>query len=233
MAIVNAVVSDNIKTLAASKDAQAAKSKSEQAKNSLLGTYEQFLKMLTVQLQNQDPTDPMKSEQFTAQIAALSTVEQQVNTNKNLEQLIALMGGGQLNTLVGYIGKQVEAEGNVTVLDGQQPAMMTYTLDRPAQSVEVTIQDSTGKVVFSGEGLKTAGKNTVYWDGKNSFTGETLAPGTYKFKVSAKDIGGKDIAATTYTSGVVSSADLENGKGMLSIGTIQIPVEKLLSVKKA
>ena len=87
--ILDASTVDNINNFTAAGKA-AAKSQADKASQSLFGTTQDFIRMLTVQLQNQDPTKPLDTSELTQQIAQLSGVEQQINTNKNLESLMAI-----------------------------------------------------------------------------------------------------------------------------------------------
>ncbi len=78
-----------------------------QAAQQLAGNFDTFLKLLTTQLQNQDPMSPMDSNEFTQQLVAFSSVEQQINTNDNLQSLIALSLSQQASAAVNYIGHSV------------------------------------------------------------------------------------------------------------------------------
>ncbi len=224
-----ASTTDNIQTLTSKQDT----SKAASAQKALTGTFDDYLKMLTVQLQNQDPTDPMKAEQFTQQIATLSGVQQQVNTNTNLEKLITMFSASQLNNYVGYIGKQVLAGGNQGILTPKDGATFDYDLEKEADSVKVTITDATGRMVYNGDGTTFAGRNTVIWNGVNSTTGATEKPGVYTVAIVAKDASKNTIKSTTYTTGTVTSLDTKDGGTVLSIGDIQIPVDKVVSVRQA
>lgn len=199
------------------------------AKSTLSNTLDDFLKLLTTQLKNQDPTQPFDTNQFTAQIAQLATVEQGINSNKNLETLISLYSTSQINGVVDYIGKRVEATGNNTMLINGE-ATISYDLAKEADSVDVTIKNLAGNIVFSGEGTKTAGRNTVYWAGKNSFNQQTMPAGMYTVTITAKDVSGKSIESTTYTSGVVTSVDIKDGKPTLMMDTLEVPLDKVLKI---
>lgn len=201
-------------------------------KRALDSNYQDFLHLLTVQLQNQDPTDPTDTNQLTQQIATLSQVEQQINTNKNLEQLIQLYNATQYNSVVGYIGKQIEAEGNVGALENGE-ARFAYYLEREAENVAVTIKNSSGSVVYTGPGgTKLAGRNEYMWDGKNN-AGNDQPPGTYTIKVKATDGSNNAINSKTFITGVVKSVDSLNGGVYLSFGDIAVPVEKVISIRMA
>ena len=124
MAINSATVAknDNITNFTAA--GKAKQSEADKAGDKLFSNYQDFVKLLTVQLQNQDPTKPLETDQLTQQIAQLSQVEQQVNTNKNLEKLMLAFSQTQTSNMVSYIGKQVEALRNIGHLDGLHQAEM-------------------------------------------------------------------------------------------------------------
>lgn len=220
MAITSTV--DNINNIINKGNSASAKAQTN---------YEDFLKLLTTQLQNQDPSAPTDTNQLTQQIATLSQVEQQINTNNNLEKLVSLYSSSTLNSVVGYIGKQVETEGNKGVLQNGV-ASFVYNLDQAAKDVKVEIKDSTGLTVLNANGTKLAGRNEMVWDGKDD-AGKQLVDGTYTIKVTATDDAGKEIKSTTRTVGMVSSVDASNGVVMLSLGDVQVAVDKILSVRQA
>lgn len=188
-----------------------------------------FLLLLTTQLKNQDPTSPADTNQVTQQIAALSAVEQQTKTNTYLSQLVDMLGISQANEAVNYIGRAIDADGNDTQLSGDK-AYMTYTLPAGATTAEVSISDKDGKVIYTGTGTTIAGRNVVIWDGTNETTGAKMPEGAYKFAVAAKDAEGKEVKATTLTSGVVTAVDVKDGNRTLAIGKISVPLDKVLSV---
>lgn len=202
------------------------------ALQTLSGDFENFLLLLTTQLKNQDPTQPLDTNQFTQQIVQLSGVEQAIATNKHLENMMSILGQNQSSNLVNYIGKHVESAGNKGVLVNGR-ADFVYNLASAANTVQVTISDKNGNVVFSGQGTKEAGRNVVYWDGVNSLTGERMPQGTYSVNVVAKDAGGKSVSATTYTTGVVNAVETKDGKSQLMIGDVAIALDKVLSIRDA
>mgnify|MGYP003392992016 FL=1 len=193
--------------------------------------YQDFLKLLTTQLQNQDPTAPTDTNQLTQQIATLSQVEQQINTNNNLQKLIGLFNTTTMNSVVGYIGKQVETEGDKGVMQGSK-ASFVYNLEKDAETVDLKILDLAGKEVLKASGTKVAGRNEVLWDGKDG-DGKQLVDGTYTLKVTAKDAGGTEIKSTTSTVGVVTSIDTKDGNTVLTLGDITVALDKVKSVRQA
>jgi flagellar basal-body rod modification protein FlgD len=204
---------------------------STNAHRNLDSNYQDFLRLLTTQLQHQDPTDPTDTNQLTQQIATLSQVEQQINTNTNLEKLITLFNTTQYNSVVSYIGKQVEADGNAGALENGQ-ARFAYYLGAPAGEVKVTIKNRAGAVVYTGAGTLNTGRNEFVWDGKNN-EGTVQPNGTYTMEVKAFDTGGQSINSKTYITGIVQSVDSLNGNVYLSFGDISVPVDKVISVRQA
>lgn len=201
---------------------------STKAKRDLSQNYQEFLLLLTTQLKNQDPTDPTDTNALTQQIATLSQVEQQISTNKNLETLISMFASTQYNSVVSYIGKKIDAAGDVGALqDGE--GLFAYYLEREAGTVNITIKDEAGNVVYQGEGNKKAGRNEFVWDGKNN-NGEDMPAGTYKFEISAKDASNNDITSKTYVTGVVTSVDSAGGVVYLTFGDISVPLTSVVSV---
>lgn len=228
MAAVDPTKTDNINNFTASGK---AKSQADKASDSLFSNYDQFVKLLSVQLQNQDPTKPLETDQITSQIAQLSQVEQQVNSNKNLETLIGLYNQSQFSAFVGYIGKMVEASGNYTDLrDGQ--AIAVYNLaDDTATNVTVTISDMDGNLVREMDGTKLAGRNQIIWDGKNN-AGETMKEGTYTIAVKAKDAAGDEVKSATSSAGRVSSVETVDGVANIAMGDILVPLSEVISVRE-
>lgn len=205
---------------------------SETARKKLGDDLDQFLLLLLTQLKNQDPTEPLETNEFTQQLVQFSTVEQAIDTNKNLEKILALSQTTQLNNAVSYIGKAVEAEGNKGVLLGGV-AEFAYELPPGVSEVKISLTDESGRVVYSGEGSKKAGKNLVLWDGFNSFTSKTEPNGIYTISVDAKDGAGDKVTAKTFTSGPVTSVDLKDGVMELIIGTLPISMDKVVSIRDA
>lgn len=226
MAVTDAVAN----TLASTtQTSNPSKAKLDGAK--LAGDFSSFLKLLTTQLQNQDPTAPLDTNQFTNQLVLFSQVEQQLQTNKNLEKLIGDSSATGIQQGLGYIGKAVDAVGDKGVL-ADKNAVFAYSLPQDANTVDVSILDGTGQPVFSGTGSKKAGKNLVVWDGVNSFNGNTMPDGTYQIVVTAKDIKEEKIAATTYTTGRVTSSELDaDGNTVLNIGSAKVPINDVVAVR--
>lgn len=207
-----------------------ADSKTEKSRTQLSGDFSTFLLMLTTQLKNQDPGDPMDTNEFTSQLVQFASVEQALSTNEKLDTMIGLQQGSQINNAVNYIGKFVEANGDKgRLMDGV--SAFSYYLPSKAETVEISIKDARGGAVFTGSGPAEIGRNDVVWDGTNSFTGRDMPDGTYQIAVIAKDANGNKIEAKPRTVGYVSAATLENGDTKLEIGDIKLGLDDILSVR--
>lgn len=177
-----------------------------------------FLKMLTTQLKNQDPTQPLDTNEFTQQIAQYSSVQQQVNANLNLEKLITATKQSSISTAVSYLNREVERKGNTGEVVGGQGAF-SYILPQTAATVKITIKDAAGSVVFSGNGDKKSGRNLVVWDAVNSSTGQREPDGVYTISVEAKDTAGKAITAETRSVAIVGGIE-NSANGDVTLSTL-------------
>lgn len=205
---------------------------SEKARTQLSGDFDTFLLLLTTQLKNQDPADPMDSSEFTAQLVQFANVEQAIATNENLEKLIDMSSNSEVANAASYIGKYVEAKGNSARLQGGVAAF-SYSLPQDAFQTEIIIKDELGQIVYRGAGPTEKGKNDVLWDGTTNVDGSgTQKPdGTYTISVLAKDEQQKTIEATTYTTGFISAVDIEGGVAVYRIGDIKLSLDDIRSVR--
>ena len=200
----------------------------------LAGNLSDFLKLLTTQLKNQDPTAPTDTAQFTQQLIGFSGVEQQLNTNTKLDKLVdsqtTTAVGAQLSSSVNYIGKMAEVEGSTfTVQPGVEPKF-SYVLPEGVRNSQITISDSKGVVIGAFQGKTAAGKQDVIWDAKDA-TGKALPAGQYTVKVSWLDEKGTATAAKTNIVGEVTGVDVSDGKTSLVIDdNFVVSIDKVQSV---
>ena len=195
----------------------------------LTETFDNFLNLLTTQLQNQDPLEPLDTNQFTEQLVQFANVEQAISTNSKLDQLIAAQGGNQLTGALDYIGKTVTVEGTgLDLVDGG--ATLAYDLSGAASSVTVLVVDSLGQPVASLKGPSGTGPQEIVWDGTDN-EGNQLPDGRYSFSVQALDGQGDPVALTQGSVGRVSGIELVNGEVILSVGSLQVSLSQILSVR--
>jgi flagellar basal-body rod modification protein FlgD len=210
--------------------AAAAQSQVNNGLAELSSNYQQFLTLLTTQLQNQDPLSPMDTNQFTQQLVEMSGVQQQLLANNLLTTLVA-QGQGGLSNGVSYIGKSVTSSASTATLTNGA-ATWNYTLPSAAASVQATVTDSTGAKVWSGTASGTAaGANSFTWNGKTTSGTQLVDGGAYTLTLVAKDGAGNTLNAQTQISGTVTAATLSNGTAYLSIGNNSVPLSSVTSVQ--
>lgn len=176
-----------------------------------------FLNMLITQLKNQDPLNPMDNAQVTSQLAQINTVTGIQQLNTTMKGLVDTFTSGQTMQAAGMIGKTVLSAGKEIPLT-KGIAVAGVQLDSGADSVDISIMDSTGSVVAK-ETLtnKDAGSFTFAWDGTKSDK-TTAADGKYTFSVAATQ-GGNKVTATALQAGTVSAVVLGKSGFQLDLGT--------------
>lgn len=193
--------------------------------------FDNFLTLLTTQLQNQDPLSPMDSTQFTDQLATFSQVEQSMKSNTLLEQLVEMQGNGTTEAL-DYIGKMVEGQGKVVTLDGEGGTVpFSYEVPEDSDLDEVTIKllDEDGKTVRTFDGETDAGRHKIDWNGLDD-QGNDLAAGDYTIQVAATDQVGDEVSVPTYVFGEVTGVETVNGEVHLTVGGATVPVSTVENV---
>jgi flagellar basal-body rod modification protein FlgD len=180
-------------------------------------------------LQNQNPLEPLDTNEFTAQLVQFTSVEQSIATNKNLEQLVALSVTNAFTSTVGYIGKTVIAAGDTAQLtDGE--ATWNYSLSAPAPETKITIHNSAGIPVYSETRSGNSGNNTFVWDGQ--LEDGTQAPdGAYSIAIDAKDANGNTVGVSTEIEGVVEAVDLTGSEPILTVNGQEIPLSNVRAIK--
>lgn len=203
-----------------------------QARTGLSGDFDSFLKLLTTQLQNQDPTSPMDSDQFTRQLVQFSSVEQQIRSNETLTELTNLIRGNQLTQSVSYIGAEVEADSDIVSLGDDGVAKIYYELGAQASEVTITISDELGRPVASLAGQGAEGRHSLTWDGLGD-NGTRYDEGSFKVEVLAKTSSGSPVSASTTISGVVDGVELIDGRTLLSVDGVLMSLDRITAVRTA
>ena len=199
---------------------------------SLAGNYNMFLNLLTTQLKNQDPLNPMDNNQFTQQLTQMTGVQQQLLTNQLLTQMLS-QGQAQIGgSAVGLIGKQVTLNTPESTLTNGS-ATWNYNLPSNASELSLSVMDSSGKVVATASPTdNTQGAHNFKWDGKG-LNGHALPDGVYSLAVNAVDGNGTAITATETYSGVATGLSTVNGQTLLNVGSVSAPVTSVTAVTAA
>jgi flagellar basal-body rod modification protein FlgD len=201
------------------------------AMQQLSGNMNTFLTLLTTQLQHQDPLSPMDSTQFTQQLVEYSQVEQQINTNTNLTNLIALQQTNSGAAAVGYLGKEVTATGGQAALTNGS-ANWNYSLATNAAATTLTVTNASGQTVYSGTGSTSSGSNSFTWNGQDS-NGIQQPDGTYTLAVSATAGDGSAVTSTVTTTGTVSEINLSGTTPQVMLGNLAVPLSQISLVQNS
>ncbi|MCK1788008.1 flagellar hook assembly protein FlgD [Pseudomonas sp. TNT11] len=146
---------------------------------------DQFLTLLTTELQNQDPTDPMDNSEMVTQLAQISTISSIEDVTSTLEGISGQISASETLQASALVGNGVLIDGNVIQVDSGVATTFGVTLNGDADSVSVTIKNSTGTVVRTlDEGSMSAGTQSLSWDGLQD-DGTIAADGAYTFSISA------------------------------------------------
>lgn len=189
-------------------------SSSSSAAGGIADNFQSFLTLLTTQLQNQNPLDPLDTNQFTQQLVQFAQVEQQLKSNDQLASLVSIEKSAQSTQALVFVGQTVAVDGSTAHFDGNA----TWNLNAPTDTnATITITDKSGQTAYSGNFQVASGNASFVWDGKGN-DGTSWPVGDYKMTVTAKDSNGKDVAISTEVQGVVDSVDLTASPPLLSIG---------------
>lgn len=176
-----------------------------------------FLTLLITELQYQDPTEPMKDEDFVAQLAQFSSLEQLTNISEGVDSLNTQQEQGQILDAVSFIGKSVLADGYQISKSGDQVTSCYYTLGDQAQEVYVNIYDQDNNLVQSVLlGAQQAGTYEFTWDGLN-YQGSTEPDGVYTIGISAEGVNGEAVSVDTQVSGLVQGIDTSGDEPVLRL----------------
>ncbi len=194
--------------------------------------FDDFLILLTTQLQNQDPLSPMDSTEFTNQLVAFSGVEQQINANSKLDSMVSLGLGTAFSSSLNYVGKNVSYLSSESYFDGTKPVKINYSIDGASVDTTINIFSEDGDLIMS-QGVPNAQDATEFiWDGKDE-NGIIQPIGTYEIRVDAIDEQNAPLKTTTVVNGHVSGIETQNGTTFLLVGERAVSIGNVINVNEA
>ena len=186
-----------------------------------------FLQLLTTQLKNQNPLDPLDTNQFTQQLVQFAQVEQQMKSNDQLSSLVSLEKSAQASTALAYVGATVVVDGSTAALTNGS-ATWNLNVTKPSTAT-ITISDSTGQNVFTGTAGVNPGTQTFTWDGRGN-DGRIWPSGNYTLTATAVDASNQSVAISTEVQAVVDSVDLSQSPPVMSINGQNYTLDKIKRV---
>ncbi|KZD12700.1 flagellar hook assembly protein FlgD [Oceanibaculum pacificum] len=196
----------------------------------LTENFDTFLTLLTAQLKNQDPLNPMDSHEFTNQLVMFSGVEQQIKQNQNLETMIQLQQISEQASTMSYIGRYVSAEGATAPLQNGE-ANWSYALEEGAISTKLDVLNADGEVVYTTSGEIEGGAHRFKWDGKN-ISGQQLEDGAYTLRITALDRDSKAVDSAIGYVGRVTGIGKSDLGPVLKFGEMGLLLDKAISVEE-
>lgn len=194
---------------------------------SLSGNFSDFLSLLMTQLQNQDPSSPMDSNQFTSELVQFSGVEQQINTNNDLTQLIQLTQASQVEQSSAMIGKPVTATSSQLTLQNGSAQIEFNTAN--AEPVAIAVYNSSGSQIQTASLTSTAGTNTWTWNGESA-NGVSEPDGAYTVSVMSVGTNGTTTAIPFTVTGTATSVINNSGTVEVQMGGLTLPFSDVTSV---
>ena len=188
-----------------------------------------FMKLLLVELQYQDPTEPMDSEKILTQTSQLATLESANNTNKTMSELVKKLDSNMDMGALSAIGKMASLGSNAIMLPKSGPAKFEIYFQEEIKTGKLTITDKNGVVVREISLDKQAGKDGVLafeWDGFND-SGEQLPAGYYSVKSEYLDVNKKQ-QKTQFGIYPVESVRFENGEPLMKLGSSYVPMKYIV-----
>lgn len=228
-------------TIAQSKNSLADIAKNSGATNSAVSSlgastlndnFNMFLGLLTTQLKNQNPLEPMDADKFTQQLVQYSGIEQQIKSNSLLTDVIGQLSANSMMSVLGFMNTEITAGGATTELKN---GAASWSLQSPSSSTvtaKVTIRNAKNEVVSSQDYTLNPGAHTYNWNGKDK-NGIQLEDGNYTISVDAKDATGSVIQVGTQTKGVVTGIDFSGDAPILLVGNKRLRIAEITSVSSA
>jgi flagellar basal-body rod modification protein FlgD len=204
----------------------------QQSSTKLAQDFDDFLILLTTQLQNQDPLSPMDSTEFTNQLVGFSQVEQQINMNQKFEEMLGLQLSSMSTVALNYVGMNVSFLGNQSFFDGEKPLDIEYRLANEATFSKMRVINEEGETVRTLDLEKAPGIHAVSWDGLDD-QGDVVAAGTYDFVIDALDQEENVVPSDMSVPGHVVGIDSSGGVSQLLLeGERVIPVASVISAQQ-
>jgi flagellar basal-body rod modification protein FlgD len=190
-----------------------------------------FLNLLVTQLKHQDPMNPMESQEFSAQLAQFSSLEQLFGMNKTLMDIQKSLSANENENILDYIGKMVKTSGSGVSVTGGIIDSSIYSLNSSAD-VNISIYDALGSEIRSIKvGLKAPGEYSIGWDGRDN-RGSMVGDGVYTIKINATDQTGASVSANVYHTGEVTGVTHKGGIPYLMVGKKLVLPDEVIEITK-
>lgn len=193
--------------------------------------FDDFLILLTTQLQNQDPLSPMDSTEFTNQLVAFAGVEQSINMNQKLDSLVSLGLGDSFSAALNYVGLDISYLSAEAYFDGQSPVTINYAVSGTSSDTTINIFDESGDLVYSQKVSDDETVEKFVWDGTTD-NGTIASAGTYTVRVDALDAENDALDTSTVITGHVKGIETQDGVTYLLVGDRAVSLGNVINVSE-
>ncbi len=191
-----------------------------------------FIKLMSVQLQHQDPTSPLKNEEMAAQLAQFSSLEQMQNINTTLEKMSNETKSRDSLMASQFIGKEVVTDSSRFEIDEDRRADLKFELKEDIENGTVAIFNQNNKTIREIEiGKLKGGLNSIKWDGRDK-AGIEADVGAYSFRITAYNKDKAPVEAKTGTTGMVAGIEFENGRPVLLVDDKRFPLSDITKIQE-
>ena len=189
-----------------------------------------FLSLMTAQLKNQDPTQPLDPSTFVTQLAQFGTVSGIDSMQASLSTLSSTLLSNQALSSVNLVGHSVLAQASSAQHSSGQSMAGAVQAPTATSAIAVNITNASGSLVQQIKLGAGAGMTSFTWDG-TTLSGVQAPAGSYSVQAIA-DVNGVATAAPTYLAGTVSSVSLNAGSGGVTVNTPQLGSISLANVQQ-
>ncbi len=205
-------------------------SSASDANKSLSEEKQLFLSILLTQLENQNPLDPVDTTEFTNQLVAYSSLEQEMEINDNLEKMLLTMNSANTLSSVSYLGANVDVNTKASVMQGDQ-AKWSYAIEEDAENVTIQIVNSDNEVLVA-YGADDSAAGTYDISVSNADLTAEVAEGTDLYLVViAVDSQGEQIETDIVGSVTVDGVESSGDEVTLTAGSISFSVDDVVSLR--
>ena len=188
-----------------------------------------FMTLLLVELQHQDPTEPMDSEKILSQTSQLATLEASENTNKALSDLATSLNASQNFSSISAIGKTADLGSNAIAHDEGSTSAFEVYFPQEIKSGTIELLDSEGKIVGTMPVEEnSAGTYRFDWDGKLT-SGDAATSGVYYVTASYTNPAGEALTTRMGTY-PIEAVRFENGGAQVKVGSNYVPLDQVKEV---
>lgn len=186
-----------------------------------------FLLLLTTQLQNQNPLEPMNNEQFIQQLTQFSSLEQMQNMNSTLEAVYVGIAAMNNASMASLLGTSIVAVGSDFAYSGEGDIELQYSAPEGTQDAVLSVYDDSGALVYTSSLGDIDGEGSHAWDGRD-FDGNPVPEGVYSFTVSGVDQDGNSVDVEERVSGTITEMDYSTGTPLPSINGAVVELSEII-----